>query len=222
MIKAVFFDLDGTLLDRDSSLSHFISSQYERFYEHFSHIDKETFMTKFIDLDCNGYLWKDVVYQELIKQFNVENLTIEQLLADYIHMFPEHCIPFPNVKRLLAGLKKKGIKIGIITNGKELFQQKNIDSLQINTFFDSVLISEKEGLRKPDPRIFQKGLTDLNVKAEEALFIGDHIENDVYGAQQVGMLGIWKRNNKEQRSIVSHYIDDLMEVLTYCDESLYV
>ncbi|WIL69111.1 MULTISPECIES: hypothetical protein [Staphylococcus] len=56
MIKAILFDLDGTVLDRKSSLIKFIDYQYEKFISYLNHIDKNSFKNKFIELDQNGYV----------------------------------------------------------------------------------------------------------------------------------------------------------------------
>ena len=66
MIKTVIFDLDGTLLDRDSSLQSFVNNQYDRLVSSFKHIEKQNYIRRFIELDCRGHVWKDKVYQNLI------------------------------------------------------------------------------------------------------------------------------------------------------------
>lgn len=63
MIKAVIFDLDGTLLNRDESVKKFIDNQYERLNKRVNHIPKDEYITRFIELDNRGYVWKDKVYQ---------------------------------------------------------------------------------------------------------------------------------------------------------------
>ncbi|WP_353048272.1 hypothetical protein [Planococcus sp. ISL-110] len=63
MIKAVIFDLDGTLLDRDSSLAAFVVEQYNRLSEHLKHIPIDLFIKRLIELDAKGYVWKDRFYQ---------------------------------------------------------------------------------------------------------------------------------------------------------------
>ncbi len=65
MVKAVLFDLDGTLLDRDASVERFVSVQYDRLSEHLNHIPKNDYIARFIELDCHGHVWKDKVYQSL-------------------------------------------------------------------------------------------------------------------------------------------------------------
>lgn len=62
MLKAVLFDLDGTLLNREASLKAFIDDQYDRF-DALKAVSKERYCTRFIELDNYGYVWKDRVYQ---------------------------------------------------------------------------------------------------------------------------------------------------------------
>lgn len=75
MIKAILYDLDGTILDRESSLNNFIDDQYDKFINYLKHIEMITFKNKFIELDKNGYVWKDKVYAQLIDYFNINHLT---------------------------------------------------------------------------------------------------------------------------------------------------
>lgn len=77
-----------------------------------------------------------------------------------------------------------------------------------------MLISEWEGLRKPDPAIFMRALTRLGVSAENALFVGDHPDNDIRASRNVGMKAVWKRNDPREAIIEADaVIDDLGEVV---------
>ncbi|WP_253735841.1 HAD family hydrolase [Paenibacillus sp. FJAT-26967] len=91
-------------------------------------------------------------------------------------------------------LKKKGYKLGMITNGFKDFQSANIDALGIRSFFHDILISEQAGLRKPDPAIFRLAAEKLQVKLQNCVYIGDHPVNDVAASRFAGMRGIWKEN----------------------------
>ncbi|NBI28704.1 HAD family hydrolase [Chengkuizengella marina] len=192
MIKAVIFDLDGTLLDRDESLRRFIADQYDKM-DALKKIDKQTYIQRFIDLDNHGYVWKDKVYHQLIKEYHIP-ITVEELLEDYINSFQYHCIGFPGLKEMLNTLKNKGVKLAIISNGYGSFQYNNIHALEIENFFDLIVISEWEGIKKPDPKIFLNTLIKLGVKPEQAIYVGDHPENDVIASRKVGMKGLWKKN----------------------------
>ncbi len=87
MIKAVLFDLDGTLLERDASIEQFIAIQYDRFTKDLKHISKRDYIARFIRLDCHGHVWKDKVYQELVEEFEIKGLTWQMLLQDYEQQF---------------------------------------------------------------------------------------------------------------------------------------
>lgn len=209
MIKAAIFDLDGTLLDRDESVKKFITDQFDRLKEFLDHIPQETYIKRFIELDHRGYVWKDKVYQQVVKEFQIKGITWQELLEDYISMFKNNCIPFPNLIPVLEALKGKDLQLGIITNGKGQFQMDNIRALGIEKYFDIILVSEWEGIKKPDPRIFMKAMAQLNLKAKQCIFVGDHPENDVNAARNVGMIGIWKKDLEWDNVDADYIIDDL-------------
>lgn len=62
LIKTVLFDLDQTLLDRTTSLAKFLDWQIN-FFNLVSSNNKDIFKQRFIELDSNGTVWKDIVYQ---------------------------------------------------------------------------------------------------------------------------------------------------------------
>ncbi|GAA0339961.1 HAD family hydrolase [Bacillus carboniphilus] len=206
MIRAVLFDLDGTLLDRDASVKKFIEFQYHRLHKWVGHVAKNVYIKRFIELDGRGYVWKDKVYRQLIQEFNITDITWEELLEDYLENFKSCCVPFPNLIRSIEELKRQNVLLGIITNGFGQFQMDNIRALGIEKYFETLLVSEWEGLKKPDPRIFHRALRKLGVEANECLFVGDHPINDVKAAQEVGMRGIWKRDEYWDKSINADYI----------------
>lgn len=212
MIKAVLFDLDGTLLNRDDSVQKFIGDQYERLKNILGHIPKEIYTSRFLELDSRGYVWKDKVYQQLIAEFNIKGITWEGLLQDYLLEFKNHCVPFPNLKSMLEALKARSILLGIITNGRGQFQFDNIVALGIEKYFETILISEWEGMKKPNPEIFEKAIKQLNVLANESVFIGDHPENDIKAARKVGMKTIWKKDIYWNDVEAEFSIEDLSEI----------
>ncbi|PHA61412.1 HAD family hydrolase [Bacillus wiedmannii] len=217
MIRAVFFDLDGTLLDRRQSLEQFIHDQYNRFASHLMNIEKSEYYSRFLELDNNGYTWKDKVYATLLCEYNITTLTPEQLLHDYITNFQHHCIPFQNMHELLQRLTEQNIKIGIITNGFTDFQMNNLRALNIHTYTNTILVSEAEGIKKPHPEIFERALQKLDVKAAECLYVGDHPENDVLGSERVGILGVWKRDLFLGDFEHPRTVNALLEVLSFVE-----
>ncbi|WP_433748172.1 HAD family hydrolase [Falsibacillus pallidus] len=209
MIKAVLFDLDGTLLDRDASVLKFAADQADRL----GIADKEKYIHRFIELDARGYVWKDKVYQQMLREFDIPQMTWENLLEDYLESFHKHCVPFPNLIELLEGLKAAGYKLGLITNGFERMQMSSIQALGVECYFDCIIISEREGIKKPDSMIFQKALKVLGTAPSESIYIGDHPDNDMKAAKAMGMKTIWKRDTQWESVEADYVVDELEEVL---------
>lgn len=218
-IQAIIFDLDGTLLDRDASLLQFIDYQYEARNAAIGHIPKEIFTKKYVEYDAGGYVWKDEVYKRLIDEFTID-LPFDDLLIEYTQEFFRFCIPFPYMEKTLNELKKKGYKIGMITNGRTAFQNGNIDALRIRHFFDEILISEEEGIKKPDSEIFKRAAERLGVERANCIFVGDHLENDVRASIAAGMKGVWKRNKDEKHSEAEYIVDCLSEIPLFIEKKL--
>jgi putative hydrolase of the HAD superfamily len=213
MNKSVLFDLDGTLLNRDASVEQFIAVQYDRLHAHLSHIPKIDYTNRFIKLDCHGYVWKDKVYQDLVAEFKIASITWEALLNDYETQFQFHCVPFPNLVAMLNTLQQQGYLLGIISNGRGEFQTKAISGLGIQDYFDVMLISEIEGVRKPEPEIFQRAMTRLGVSAQNSIFVGDNPQADILGAKNAGMRTIWKRSSQWlEAKEADATIDELNEI----------
>ncbi|SET96564.1 putative hydrolase of the HAD superfamily [Salinibacillus kushneri] len=212
MIKAVIFDLDGTLLNRDASLQKFLENQYNRLHDYLGHISKGNYVSRFIKLDCHGFVWKDKVYQQMVNEFNIREISWERLLQDYITEFHNSCIPFTNLISTLERFINNSIRLGMITNGKGQFQMDNIRALGIESYFDTILISEWEGMKKPNPEIFQKALTQMNVSPNESMYVGDHPENDVKGAKNTGMWGVWKKDTQSNNVNADFIIEELNEI----------
>ncbi len=107
----------------------------------------------------------------------------------------------------------------MITNGFTDFQWMNIKVLGIDHYFDTILVSEQEGIKKPHKDIFLRALKALDVSAEESVYIGDHPGNDVLGARGAGMHAVWKKDAFFDGNFTGSYvIEDLKELLNVINE----
>lgn len=194
MIDAVLFDLDGTLLDRDASVLAFAREQHRRLGHALGHVPIDVYVERFVALDARGSVWKDEVYRRLVEELGVEQVTPEMLLDDYLSRFRDHCVPFPNLHAALQQLQTTGLALGIISNGHGELQIATIRTLGIEACFSVISISEREGLRKPDPAIFLRAVDRLDTSADRAVFVGDHPLSDVAGARAAGLRAVWKRD----------------------------
>ncbi|WP_214795076.1 MULTISPECIES: HAD family hydrolase [unclassified Exiguobacterium] len=214
-IKAVIFDLDGTLLNRDESVQKFIKSQYNRIISSVESVNQMDYMARFIELDRHGYVSKDEVYAQLTYDFAFHTVSSDRLLKDYTEQFNYSCVPYPNLSVMLHELKRRKYKLGMITNGYGRFQMDNIERLGIDHLFDTILISEWEGVKKPNPEIFMLALERLGVSSSEAIYMGDHPINDIQASMHVGMTSVWKRTDvwNDIEIEADFTIDELNEIL---------
>lgn len=97
MIRGVLFDLDRTLLDRDTSFATFAAAQYERFTGRLPGIEAQAYVKRLIELDALGSVWKDVVYQRLIAELGITGIPWEELFADFDAHIADSYVPFPGV-----------------------------------------------------------------------------------------------------------------------------
>ncbi len=188
-IRAVIFDLDQTLLDRTASLLAFLTWQTEGMLKP----DLENpaaFISRFIELDDHGRVWKDRVYRQLIEEFDLKHWKMEELLWVYEACFCASCVPRLGADQAIPDLAKNYC-LGLISNGKTPFQERNFRALGFSDVFDSVIVSEAVGMRKPDARIFHLGCSELGVSPEEAAYVGDNPVADIRGAREAGLKTIF-------------------------------
>ena len=112
-------------------------------------------------------------------------------------------------------------KIGVIAN-QLLGTSESLENLGIRKYIDLVIASAEEGVSKPDRRIFEIALERSRCKPENAVMIGDRIDNDIVPAKQLGMKTIWvkqgfgslwKITDEIEKADVE--IDNLSDILKY-------
>lgn len=193
MISAVLFDLDETLLDRTTSLLAFLADQHARFGAQLGTASFEAWRDRFLSLDARGHVHKSVVYPKLLASSGGDPSCAHALLADYRERCCRFARPFAGMAETLERLQARGVRLGIVTNGETDFQTRHIEALGLDRLFDAVLISQAEGLRKPDAALFQRAARRLGVEPGQCLFVGDNPQTDVLGAHAVGMQAVWFR-----------------------------
>ncbi len=214
MIKAILFDLDDTLLDRTTSLGEFVKEHYQRFK--LDHVAYETYHRRFMELDQRGYAAKPQVFQTLIDDFVVP-ASVEALLADFEQDAWNSCTLLLDAAAVLAELRVRGYKLGVITNGEDWSQMRKLRVTGLVPLVDLIVISGNEQVKKPDPLIFTRAAERLAVRPDECAFVGDHARNDIYGAGAVGMKTIWYPGDQvwpvEQALAPDYTIHSLGELL---------
>jgi putative hydrolase of the HAD superfamily len=217
MIRAVFFDLDGTLYDRDLLVRDLVKEQFAVFQESLRDVGDTLFAQRIIELDAHGDGNKPELYARVVEEWDLAPELAGRLLRHFWESYPRHCKLSEDTSTTLHTLRRNGQKLGVITNGTTEWQQQKLGSLGLATFFDTVLISEREGVRKPDRVIFARALERCEVRPHEAVFVGDHPEVDVAGAQAAGLVPVWRRVPYREMTVKGVLsVDTLAEILPIC------
>lgn len=194
-LSAVIFDLDGTLYRRVDCLPVFLAAQYARRRDLLGALSRDEFIAKFVALDANGSVRRDAAYPRLLSEIGADPNAAAVLVEDYVSGYRDYCVPSPDCFPTLARLRADGYRLGLITNGQTPIQENTIAGLGLSQSFDVIVISENEGMRKPDPEIFRRTLARLGVTANEAVYVGDNPEADIDGARAAAMRTIWLAND---------------------------
>lgn len=171
-VKWIFFDIGSTLVDE--------SAVYENRIEEITrsnHIDKNEFVAK------------------VMQRAHTDQKPIMSVAAEYGAKVPtwRHDLEtlYPDAEELLQRLSQQ-YKIGIIAN-QDFGTEQRLTGFDIRQYFDLVIASAEEGVAKPNLRIFQIALDRANCKSEEAVMVGDRIDNDIIPAKIIGMTTVWIR-----------------------------
>ncbi|HEX4055399.1 MAG TPA: HAD family hydrolase [Tepidisphaeraceae bacterium] len=190
--RAVLFDLDETLTDRTRSIERFAPEFAERFGFDLNGSEPDEIYRCILAGDGGGYASREDFCSHLQSSLRWRRVPSQnELLSFWRDRFPRCCIGRDGVASTLQALHRRGLKLGVITNGMTLSQNTKLDVLGIRPLLSVVVISEEVGIRKPDPRIFQMALDKLGVLAAETMFVGDNPLLDVAASRAVGLRGIW-------------------------------
>ena len=185
-LKAVLFDLDYTLYD-------------QRQYVEGAFAD----VAKAISQDCGQEgnslresLWRTwtrlgtdyaFLFNEWLEEAGI--LTPEHITL-CVRVFHAHCpeglVLYEGADEVLGALKQK-YTLGLITDGDPGMQRNKLRALNLKTRFDFILYPQERSWRKPDDRIFHWALETANLKAGEAVYVGDHPVKDIAGARRAGL-----------------------------------
>ena len=95
-------------------------------------------------------------------------------------------VAFPQTQEILAQVKTRH-RLAVVSDAQSAYGLPELRAAGLADYFASIIISGDYGYRKPDPRLFQAALTELQVHPEEAIFVGNDRFRDVLEARQVGM-----------------------------------
>lgn len=212
-IKAVFFDMDGTLVDSMNDLA--VATNYAM--GKFGYPAKPT--ENYAYYAGNGIY---VMIERALEPNKVDDKTLKDIRDTFFQYYKDHCTVhttvYEGVTELVEKLKQNGIKIGCITNKVEPIAY-NI----INHFFGGmdVIYGQVDGIpNKPDPTLTIKAFNDLGIKPQECLFVGDTAVDmeTAHNSGAVALGVLWGfRTEDELRNAGAEYIvdkaDEILEIV---------
>ncbi len=194
MIKGVVFDFDATLSDRKRVLSEIGEAFYN---QKRALINNNVTLKEFIDelllsdLNKNHYGW-EAMGEWLFNRNILKSKEYWKPLFDFVHeQFKSVGYAEADAEFVLGELKKRGYKLGIITNGIKSVQGSKLKLLNFHKYMDYVIISEK--IRKPNIEPFLEMAEALNLKPQELMYVGDNPLNDVEGSRNAGYTPVWMK-----------------------------
>jgi putative hydrolase of the HAD superfamily len=189
--SSVLFDLDNTLLDRETGFDNFCRELYRTSNAMSETHTEEDAVNLIKSWDQSGLASTPGVWEKVIEQWPGVFKNIEQAMTVFLEMFPALLVLDPRTRNMLEDFSDRGIRCGIVTNGGTPMQTAKIEESGLVALVDSYVISGSLGISKPDPRIFHKALENIQAVAGRTLFVGDNADHDIVGAKNVGMKGAW-------------------------------
>lgn len=195
-VKAVLFDLGGTLVST-ASPPEIIGRILEKYGVKraiseiaLAHEAAEESM-KLEDYRLTYYefwiKWNKIILERLGIHENADFLS--RVLVDE-WWDNANVEPYPDAANVLIGLKGAGMKIGIITNAFMKDVEEILARAELPRVFDILVGIDSVGKPKPHPEIFLYAIRALGIRPNEALFVGDSLEKDYFGALNSGLKAI--------------------------------
>lgn len=172
-IKWIFFDVGTTLVDETEAYNHRIRDAIDG-----------------TDISFQQFNEKRIFFAKQNLKGDLEAIKYFGLFKPSWHKEDE--VPYPNSEEILKHLCSKGYKIGIIAN-QSLGTAERLEKWGLLKYIDVVAASAELGVAKPDRAIFDQALEMAECAAQEAVMIGDRLDNDISPAKKLGMKAIWVR-----------------------------
>lgn len=206
-IRALLFDVNGTLIDIETdewmeesyrAVAHFLTYQgitvrRGEVRDLYFQIMKEQFAASkeiYPEFDVVE-VWREVLRRHATDYTcslaPAKLLQMPLFLAELQRgISRKRLVAFPQTEEILARLKTRH-RLAVVSDAQSAYGLPELRAVGLADYFAPIIISGDYGYRKPDARLFQAALTELQVCPEEAIFVGNDRFRDVLGARKVGM-----------------------------------
>ncbi|MGO1183887.1 MAG: HAD family hydrolase [Micrococcaceae bacterium] len=198
VLRAVGFDLDGTLFDHRGAAEVAVNNFVDGLGVEPSEKTRRTWLSveneQFERWRAGQFSFKEQRRERLRQVLPALGLDaphepsdLDDLFDVYLRAYREAWRPFADSVSLVRDLRFRGYRVGILTNGTEEQQTDKLNMIGLDEHIDVVCTSERIGVQKPQPQAFSILASELGVATDECLFVGDSAEQDVSGAMASGM-----------------------------------
>ncbi|MCA0435070.1 MAG: HAD family hydrolase [Actinobacteria bacterium] len=208
-LRAVLFDMDGTLLDHASAAAAAGEAFVRRVRPD---LPVAAAMELWSDADHDGYqqfLAGELTFQErrrygvrgLIPELrNAPDADVDAAFETYLSDYRGRWRAYPDARPAVAAMLDMGMRVAVLSNASQLQAEEKADVIGLWPELTPIISSESVGAAKPDPRIFAVACDALDCPAEETLMVGDDLMGDVLGAVRAGLRATWL-NRDDPRTV---------------------
>ena len=219
-IRALIFDVNGTLIDIETdegleeiyrAIAHFLT--YQGIFLHRGEVRDLYFQIMqqqraesaemFAEWDAVE-VWREFLHNkasDYTRSLPTEKREQLPLFLTELHrgIARKRLRLYPQVQETLDQLRSY-YSMAVVSDAQSAYAIPELRAVGLLKYFDPIIVSGDYGYRKPDARLFQKALDALQVRPEQALFLGNDLYRDIFGAQQTGMKAIFVSSNQGNTS----------------------
>ena len=224
MIKAVFWDIDNTLINFTAAERVSLGRRFSEFGmgECTDEIaaDYSAINMRWWEMLERGEKTKKEIltgrFREFLAKYGGDPARAEEFDYAYESGLPETIVFFDGAPDVLNALKGRVLQVGV-TNGTKFVQERKLKNSGLDKLLDAVFISEDVGYEKPDRRYFDAVFAAIGDYAPgEVMIVGDSLTSDMPGGVNAGLVTCWfnpkgKTNGTDLR--VDHEIRAIPEIL---------
>ena len=221
--RAVFFDLDGTLISERAGVDEARAAVAGMLREQGHAVSDEQYAAAakaVIDelLASHGGAWPPVFSRVEAIAATLERLSLPKdaaaALSELHHQTRlAHLRLIPGAAGAVEQAGKQH-RVGLITNGPGVEQRQKLRRSGLEDRFESITISGELGVAKPEPAIFERALAALAVDAADAVYVGNNFAVDVVGACGAGMDAIWLDHGSGSAPIAGAFAEQVRPLAT--------
>ena len=211
-IKACIFDVDNTLYSYDRAhvpayraLTEYACGAFGLTAEAFDTLQREA--NRALQEHTGGVcaaIHNRLIRCQLILEKLEQPLSYAPRMAElYWSTLLDNMTPAEGLAECFDTIRAAGCRIGVGTNMTADYQFAKLERLGVLDAVDFLVSSEEAGAEKPERRFFDCCVQKAGFAAEECLFVGDDLQNDVLGARSAGLAALWLAPQTEDRAGVT-------------------